>query len=489
MEESQGTRSWTARVRAEGENLLQRTPLALVAVVGVVAGVVGVPAAAGAATGNVPVQVLAINDFHGRIAASNGNDSKLVTGPGPDGVYAAADAQDSDDVVRRVGGAVAMASTVRKLQGEFRRKAGGSAASFFVGVGDLIGNAPPESADYRDEPTIEVLDALGMDVSAAGNNEFDRGTQELRRISAATDGQYTDNVTACQGVTPGKDGCFGADEHAFAGAQFPYLAANVVSRATGEPMLPPYHVLYTPEGLRVAFIGVVLEKTPEHAPPGTLPDVEFLDEANAVNRWVPEIRAQGIEAIGVLVHDGGAPAAASPDPSRCDQFAGPIIDTNSRIDPAVDVVVTGHTHKAYTCQLPVPQGEPRLVTQAGAHGRLVTDIRLTLDRGTGDVDRKATYSAVNVPTVRSDPDPDPDLQAIVNYWVAGPGNQRAGTVTAEPLDASSAVAAAGPRSNARIIGMVAIAGAVVLAVLVWLKFGRSIGRPAPARRQRSVPPR
>jgi 5'-nucleotidase len=381
-----------------------------------------------------------MNDFHGRISLTTGSDSQLVTAPGPDGVFGENELGESDDVVVEVGGSANVAATVQRLQSEFRRETRGSAASFFVGAGDLVSASPFESSVFKDEPTIEVLNAMGLDVSSVGNHEFDRGTEELRRISAATDGSFTDDVTACEGITVGVDGCFGEGEHAFTGAEFPYLAANVVDKDTGQPMLPPYQVFHTPTGLRVALIGVVTETTPTLVSPTGIPDVEFVDEADAVNHWVPILQERGIEAIGVLMHEGGvATGPAALDPNGCDLLEGPVLDINDRMDPAVDVLVSAHTHQAYNCLLPVPGGEPRLVTQAGFYGRLVTDIRLTLDPGTGDVDRAATYAATNVPVTREAP--DLAVQAIVDDWnarAAEAGNVVVGAVTGDLLRARDA---------------------------------------------------
>jgi 5'-nucleotidase len=422
--------------------------------------VAGSPPAVAAPT-TVPVQILAINDLHGRISLTQGNESRLVTGPGPDGVYGKDSSGVSDDEVTRVGGAANLATTVEKLQSDFHRVAGGSAASFLVSGGDIIGASPPVSGDYRDEPSIEIANALGVDVSTVGDDEFSRGTQELLRISGETDGQNSDDVTACQGVTAGSDGCFGTGEHAFVGADYPYLAANVVSRRTGEPILPPYQILYTSTGYRVAMIGVVTPKTPEKVPAEGLGDVEIRDEADTVNRYVRELRAQGVQAIGVLMHDGGdttGPAAL--DPNGCDGLAGGVLDLNQRIDPAVDLLVNGFTHGAYRCRLPVPGGEPRLVTQAGSYGRLVTDIRLTIDRASGDVDRAATYTATNVPVTRDAP--DQRIAAIVDYWTAGPSNQPA---PGEPADATAPVDAAASETPSRAwLGALALVGVVVVVV-------------------------
>ncbi|GAB3362464.1 bifunctional metallophosphatase/5'-nucleotidase [Modestobacter lapidis] len=414
---------------------MRRTRPTVAVTLALATGLVGVPAAASGTQRNVDVQLVAMNDFHGRVSLTSGGDSELVTAPGGDGAYGT-----EDDVVAEVGGAANVAATVRQVQTSFRGTAGGSAASFFVGAGDLVSASPFESSVFKDEPTIEVLNAMGLDVSSVGNHEFDRGTQELRRISAATDGRFSDDVTACEGVTVGVDGCFGTDEHAFSGARFPYLAANVLDTATGAPMLPPYQVFTTPDGSRIALIGVVTETTPTIVAPAGIADVRFVDEAEAVNRYVPELQADGIEAIGVLVHEGGeAEGPAALDPNGCDQLTGPIVGINDAVDDAVDLIVSAHSHQAYSCLLPVPGGQPRLVTQAGSYGRLVTDIRLTLDGETGDVDRSATYGAMNVPVTREAS--DARVQSIVDHWAgraAEAGNAVVGTVTGDLLRARDA---------------------------------------------------
>ncbi|HEY4627082.1 MAG TPA: bifunctional metallophosphatase/5'-nucleotidase, partial [Blastococcus sp.] len=335
-----------------------------VAVTVAAAAVVGVPTAASAAPKDVTVQLLAMNDFHGRISTTAGSDSQLLTSPGVDGVYGVNPATGkNDDVSTTVGGSASVAATVQSLQTSFQDTTDGPHSSYFVGAGDLISASTFESSVYKDEPTIEVLNAMGLDVSAVGNHEFDRGTEELRRISAATDGTYTDDVTACEGVTVGVDGCFGTDGHEFEGAEFPYLAANVVSRDTGEPMLPPYQIFKTPANQRIALIGVVTETTPTIVSPTGISDVEFIDEADAVNAWVPKLQAMGVQAIGVLVHEGGTVGNALPTAyDGCAGLTGPIVDLNSRISSAVDLIVSGHTHNAYNCTLQDSRGEPRLVT-------------------------------------------------------------------------------------------------------------------------------
>jgi 5'-nucleotidase len=395
------------------------------------AAVVVLPTAASAAPRDVTVQFIAMNDFHGRISLTSGRDSQLLTSAGGDGRYGT-----PDDVSQVVGGAANVAATVEQLRSSFMDTTDGPHTSFFVGAGDLISASPFESSVFKDEPTIEVLNAMGLQASSVGNHEFDRGTQELRRISAATDGQNTDDVTACQGVTANVDGCWTDSTGAtFHGTDFEYLAANVVSKTTGQPMLPPYEVFRTPAGQKVAVIGVVTDTTPTIVSPQGIQDVTFLDEATAVNTWVPVLQRQGVKAIGVLVHEGGTAAPADPPTvayDGCTNLDGPIVDINNKVSDEVDFIVSAHSHQAYNCLLPVPGGHPRLVTQAGYYGRLVTDIRLSINRTTGDVNRAATYQATDVAVTRAHA--DARVQGIVDYWTnksAAAGNRVVGSITAD----------------------------------------------------------
>jgi 5'-nucleotidase len=191
----------------------------------------------------------------------------------------------------------------------------------------------------------------------------------------------------------------------------------------------------------------VTDTTPTIVSPNGIADVEFLDEATAINRWVPAIQALGIQSIGVLVHEGGEVGAASPPSAPydgCADLAGPIVDINAATSAAVDFIVSAHTHQAYNCRLTDPSGQPRLVAEAGFYGRLVTDIRLSIDPLTGDVDRTGgAYSATNVPVTRTAA--DPAVAAIVQYWTdrsAVAGNVVVGQATADILRAGAPPAAA-----------------------------------------------
>ncbi|MBB3678496.1 5'-nucleotidase C-terminal domain-containing protein [Modestobacter versicolor] len=403
------------------------------------AAVVGLPAVASASpagpgkpaapAADVPVQLMTVNDFHGRINQPTGADGQGIQ-PGVDGAYGTA-----DDVAVPVGGAATLAATVDEATAAFVAAGGTESSSLLVGLGDVVGASPFESSVFRDESTLEVVNAMGMDVSVVGNHEFDRGTEELRRISGATDGQATDDVTACEGVDPGVTGCFtDSTGEQFGGTDFPYLAANVVSKETGEPMLPAYEVIEVGGGQRIGFIGVVTDTTPTIVSPGGIADVDFLDEAEAINRYVPELQAEGVEAIVALVHEGGDNTGANgADPNGCDQLSGDVVGINEDASAAVDLIVTAHSHQAYNCLLEDPAGQPRLVTQAEYYGRMFTDIRLTIDGTTGDVERYcADYRAANTLVVRDGE--DAGIAGIVGFWTAQAaeaGNRVVGEATAD----------------------------------------------------------
>jgi 5'-nucleotidase len=296
-----------------------------------------------APAGDSPVRVtlVAFNDFHGYLET-------------PAGTVALRDpVSGSSDVP--AGGVEYLATLVKQLT----RKNPNHAV---VAAGDLIGASPLSSSLLRHESAIEALDALGLEVSSAGNHEFDRGVAELLRMQNG-------------GCHP-QDDCYG--RAAFAGASFRYLAANVMDAATGRTLFPPYFIKRF-EGIPVAFVGAVVRDTPALVGGSILAGLRFRDEADAVNDLVPELKRQGVEAIVVLIHEGGATQTWYSDPS-CPDFRGSIVDIVKRLDPAVDLVVSGHSHEAYLCRV-----DGRLVTQAGSYGRFLTEIDLTLDRRSGDI--------------------------------------------------------------------------------------------------------
>jgi 5'-nucleotidase len=251
--------------------------------------------------------------------------------------------------------------------------------TLFVAAGDLIGASPLLSALFHDEPTIEALSLMGLALSAVGNHEFDHGLDELRRM------QYG-------GCHP-TEGCQGP--HPFPGATFQYLAANTIDTTSGQPLFPPYAVRHF-DGVPVAFLGLTLQGTSQIVMPTSVAGLAFQDEAETVNRLVPVLRQQGIEAIVVLIHQGGIPTG---DYNECPGLSGPIVDIVQKLDKAVDVVVSGHTHRAYICMI-----DGRLVTSADKYGTLVSAIDLTLDPQTRDViAARATNVIARTDTYAKDP--------------------------------------------------------------------------------------
>jgi 5'-nucleotidase len=289
----------------------------------------------------VAVKVLAINDFHGNLKPPLG------------GIRIKDPADASKTINVPAGGAEFLASAVTEL----RKK---NPNHIFVAAGDLIGASPLLSALFRDEPTIESLGLMGLEVTAVGNHEFDRGSLELLRMQRG--GCYPGE--ACKGPKP------------FEGARFKYLAASTVDARTGDLFLPAYHVKRF-GGIPVAFIGLTLKDTPSIVVPSGVVGLRFRDEAETVNELVPQLRKQGIEAIVLLIHEGGVPTG---NYNECPGISGPIVDIVKKLDKAVDLVISGHTHRAYNCRI-----DGRLVTSADKYGTIVTEIDLVLDPKTGDV--------------------------------------------------------------------------------------------------------
>ena len=263
-----------------------------------------------------------------------------------------------NDFHGHIEAAPALATAIHELQR-------GHAYTAVVAAGDLVGASPLPSALFADEPTVKALSDAGLELSAVGNHEFDHGREALLRLQRA--------------------------------ARFHWLAANVFDSKTGKPLLPAYEIRDY-DGIRVAFVGAVLRSTPQVVMASGVQRLEFRDEARSVNALVPGIRAAGVEAIVLLVHEGGRLPGRYDDPA-CPGFDGPIIDIVRQLDPAIDIVVSGHTHEAYACRV-----AGRLVTSASAYGRMVATIDVTLDRATRDVvDAKPDLIIVDPQRFEADP--------------------------------------------------------------------------------------
>ncbi|WP_219414606.1 bifunctional metallophosphatase/5'-nucleotidase [Pseudonocardia nigra] len=344
--------------------------------------VAGAVPAAGEAPPLVDVQLLALNDFHGNLEPPSGSSGEIEDVP--------------------AGGVEFLATQLAMLADEVQKP-----NTITVAAGDLIGASPLLSAAFHDEPTIEALGLAGLDLASVGNHEFDEGSDELLRIQNG-------------GCHP-EDGC--ADPaRPYEGAGFQYLSANAFVTETGEPLLPPYAIEKV-QGMRIGFIGMTLEGTPDIVTQSGIAGLEFRDEVETGNRYAAELQEQGVEAIVVLLHEGGTQAGGG-GINDCTGLTGPVVDIATGFSDAIDVVVSGHTHQAYNCVI-----DDKIVTSASSFGRLVTDIDLQIDRATGDV---ITAKAANVIVGRDVPADADQTELIGRYrTLLGPiASEEVGETTA-----------------------------------------------------------
>src|SRR5918999_5611667 len=263
---------------------------------------------AAAAPRTVDVRLLGLNDFHGHLEPTTPGTIS-PTGGTADRVPA--------------GGAEYLATHVRALERQNRD-------TRVVSAGDLIGASPLLSALFHDEPTIEAMNRIGLDLNAVGNHEFDEGREELLRMQRG----------GCHPV----DGC--QDGTGFGGARFDFLAANVVDERRGRTIFPPYAIEKF-DGIKVGFIGMTLEGTPDIVSPSGVAGLDFLDEADTANRYAWELRRRhGVRAVVVLLHEGGVQTQPG-GINDCNGISGPVVDIVNRTTSQVDLFVTGHTHTAY----------------------------------------------------------------------------------------------------------------------------------------------
>lgn len=318
---------------------------------------------------SVFLQVLAVNDFHGQLE------------PG-----------------RSMGGVEHLATLVKQKKAETKH-------TIFVSAGDLIGASPLVSALFHDEATINAFNLMGLDYAVAGNHEFDEGVEELIRMQEG----------GCHPI----DGCFDVP---FNGAEFKFLAGNVIRTKNGKTLFSAYKVRSI-EGLKVAFVGIALDYTPTIVTPEGTVGVEFINEEEAINAIAAELKAKGINTIVVILHNGGY---QSVDPNVCEPLTGDVVEVLANTDPEVDLFITGHTHQAYNC----PNKNGRIVTSAGSAGNFLTEIDLELDRNTGQIINRAVK---NNP-VSWDIPKDAEMTALVDQYraLAAPlANRVIGSITAD----------------------------------------------------------
>jgi 5'-nucleotidase len=342
--------------------------------------------------GPVQVQILAINDFHGNLEPSTTSVEVTETSGGA-------------KFKAKLGGAAQLATTLKALRFFTAPN------SITVAAGDLVGASPISSALFLDEPTIDALGMVGLDLASVGNHEFDKGSGELLRMQNGGCEKFTRRVP-CR-LEP------------FKGAGFQYLGANVL-KADGTTLFPATAIRHVGP-LKIGFIGMTLKDTGTLVSPAGVAGLRFSDEAATANGLVPKLKAEGADLIVLLIHQGGkVPETYVRD--GCAGLSGAILPILDRLDPAVRIVVSGHTHHAYACEVG-EGGNRRLLTSAGKYGYLVTDIRLMVDPATKAV---LGWQARNA-TVDDSQGIDPKVAALVTRYhdaAAGEANRPVGRLAA-----------------------------------------------------------
>lgn len=350
------------------------------------------PPQASRVAGPVEVQILAINDFHGAL------EPPKSTVP--------AKAADGSEVEVPVGGAAYLAGAAKALRQ-------GQANTVTVSAGDAIGATPLPSALFLDEPAIDALDLVGVEYNAVGNHEFDKGSDELKRMQSGGCAKFATRQP-CR-VRP------------FDGASFRMLAANV--RTVDGSTIFPGTAIKDFGPVQVGFVGMTLKETATLVTPAGVRGLTFGDEAEAANAAVAPLRAQGADAIVLLIHQGARTKGGFNDKS-CPELTGDILPILDRLDPAIRVVISGHTHAAYVCNYRRPDGSDVLLTSGGRSGMMITDIRLGLTPGgavpeirsadnvlvQGEGFTEGTKQVAVTPLVRRF-DSDPATAALVKLYV------------------------------------------------------------------------
>jgi 5'-nucleotidase len=338
------------------------------------------------------VKLIAFNDFHGQIESPG--TFRLTSAATP---------------TAPVGG-------IEWVAGYIARYKARNPTTTVVSAGDLIGASPLVSALFHDEPTIETMNIAGLEFNAVGNHEFDEGREELTRMQKG--GCHPTDPNSCRGSEVGAPT---GRRGKFAGADFKFLAANVVEARRGRTIFPAFAIKTYRGGAKVGFIGMTLKETPTLVSPAGITSLEFKDEAATVNALIPKLRKRGVEAIVVLIHQGGTvPEVQSAESMNLctgnlnDSPLKPIVNA---LDDAVDLVISGHTHQAYNCLIANQKGRQIPVTSANAQGRILTDIDLSIDTQSGHV---INVVAQNVLVDHGDASvtPDPAIKAVVDGYKA-----------------------------------------------------------------------
>jgi 2',3'-cyclic-nucleotide 2'-phosphodiesterase (5'-nucleotidase family) len=375
------SRRWVAAATASG---VLAAPLA----------VVGLTTAPAHAAPNVEINLVAINDFHGRI---NANTTKWAT-------------------------------TVEQLTAE------NPANTLMVGAGDLIGASEFASAIQNDQPTIDVMNVLGLDASAVGNHEFDKGWAVLRDRVIGPDGSRN--------------------------AQWDYLASNVTIKATGATALDPFATYTvnngtpadTTDDVTVGVVGGVTDETPSLVSPAGVAELQFSEEVSAAAKYADILKdgnpANGEADIVVATFHSGAAVGAGSS-FAAEVAKGGVFARMANMTGSVDAIINGHTHQTYAWEGPKPGGGTRAYIQTGEYAANVGQIKLAVDAGAAGGPAVTGFTVKNVARAAEADLTNPNVdkvKSIVDAALAEAkvvGDKPVGAVTADITRAYAGVDSAG----------------------------------------------
>lgn len=302
------------------------------------------------------IKILGINDFHGQISAGRFLNDEPV------------------------GGAAVLASYLKQAQYGMEDR------TLISIIGDQVGASPPASGLLHDEPTILFTNSLANEfcstqdrmnpqcniVATVGNHEFDNGQQAMMELIYGREFPPTDSWIPLA---------------YYPGAVYPYISANIVDAQTQTPRFPPYTIKLV-HGIPIAFIGALLKDAADIMFPKNAEGIKFLDEATAINQYIPEIKAKGAKIIIVLIHEGGSQTPYEGNTPSDAAVAGEIKSIVHHLSNDVDVVMCGHTHQFLNAYIPNRHGKKILVTQANSYSASFAEVNLEIDINSKKIQKK-----------------------------------------------------------------------------------------------------
>ncbi len=315
------------------------------------------------------VQLLGVNDFHGNLEPP----TTRVGG-------------------RPVGGAAYLDTYLNEYEAKNPER------TIRVHAGDMVGASPLISSYFHDEPTVYAMNEMEFDVGTLGNHEFDEGGEEMLRL--INGGQRNDGL---QFKEDANGQPVNTSDPNFPGADFPYIAANTILKSSGQTVLPPTQVVER-DGVRVGFIGVTTEDTPNIVVPDAMEPFQITDISETVNRQARRLQDQGVKAIVVLAHAGGLYKSPT-------EATGEIINETAEMNKFVDVVVAGHSHSFLNNRV-----NGKLIIEAFSFGTAFDQVNMKVDRRTGEVIESSGEVITTYNDAASGVAPDPETAALVDRY-------------------------------------------------------------------------